>query len=160
MSGPDALSLNEQAALGPVRAPERSQLAHLIRHFLERFFNHETASPDGDGKGRLVLIAVAVTVLFHTCPRRRQPHLSWLAFGSAVSVGLWVVVTAGLGVFFHASRAFGQTYGPLAGIVALMLWALLSAYALIFGAAISAQLEAVREGDCTHYGEEGEETRA
>jgi hypothetical protein len=59
MSGPDALSLNEQAALGPVRAPERSQLAHLLRHFLERFFNHETASPDGDAKGRLVLIAVA-----------------------------------------------------------------------------------------------------
>jgi hypothetical protein len=59
MSGPDALSLNEQAALGPVRARERSQLAHLVRHFLERFFNHETASPDGDAKGRLVLIAVA-----------------------------------------------------------------------------------------------------
>lgn len=59
MSGPDALSLNEQAALGPVRAPERSQIAHLVRLFLERFFNHETASPDGDAKGRLVLIAIA-----------------------------------------------------------------------------------------------------
>jgi len=59
MSGPEALSLNEQAAMGPVRARERSQLAHLVRHFLERFFNHETASPDGDAKGRLVLIAVA-----------------------------------------------------------------------------------------------------
>ena len=59
MSGPDALSLNAQAALGPVRAPERSQTAHLVRHFLERFFNHETASPDGDAKSRLVLIAVA-----------------------------------------------------------------------------------------------------
>jgi hypothetical protein len=59
LSGPDALSLNQQAALGPARAPERSQLAHLVRHFLERFFNHETASPDGDAKGRLVLIAVA-----------------------------------------------------------------------------------------------------
>ena len=53
------LSLNEQAALGPVRALERSQFVHLLRHFLERFFNHETASPDGDAKGRLVLIAVA-----------------------------------------------------------------------------------------------------
>ena len=42
-----------------MRAPERSQLSHLTRHFLERFFNHETASPDGDAKGRLVLIAVA-----------------------------------------------------------------------------------------------------
>jgi hypothetical protein len=59
MSGPDALSLNAQAALGPVRAPERSQTAHLVRHFLERFFNHETASPDGDAKARLVLIALA-----------------------------------------------------------------------------------------------------
>ncbi len=59
MAPPDALSLNAQAALGEVRAPERSQTAHLVRHFLERFFNHETASPDGDGKARLVLIAVA-----------------------------------------------------------------------------------------------------
>jgi hypothetical protein len=62
MSGPDALSLNEQAALGPVRARERSQIAHLVRLFLERFFNHETASPDGDAKGRLVLIALATAL--------------------------------------------------------------------------------------------------
>jgi len=59
MSGPDALSLNAQAALGAVHAPDRSQTAVLMRHFLERFFNHETASPDGDAKARLVLIACA-----------------------------------------------------------------------------------------------------
>jgi hypothetical protein len=41
-------SLNVQAAMGPVRAPQRSQFSLLMRHFLERFFNHETASPDGD----------------------------------------------------------------------------------------------------------------
>ena len=51
-------SLNVQAAMGPVRAPHRSQLSLLTRHFLERFFNHETASPDGDAKTRLVQIAV------------------------------------------------------------------------------------------------------
>jgi hypothetical protein len=59
MSGPDAQSLSEQAALGPVRDRERSEIAHLMRHFLERFFNHETASPDGDAKDRLVLIALS-----------------------------------------------------------------------------------------------------
>ncbi len=52
-------SLNVQAALGPARQPERSQFSHLVRHFLERFFNHETASPDGDAKTRLVQIACA-----------------------------------------------------------------------------------------------------
>lgn len=52
-------SLNVQAAMGPVRVPQRSQLSLLTRHFLERFFNHETASPDGDAKTRMVQIAVA-----------------------------------------------------------------------------------------------------
>src|SRR6202167_4369723 len=53
-------ALNAQAALGPPLPPDRSQFSHLVRHFLERFFNHETASPDGDAKSWLVLIAFAV----------------------------------------------------------------------------------------------------
>jgi YihY family inner membrane protein len=95
----------------------------------------------------LALITVAVTLIFHASPRRCQPQLSWLAFGSGVAVVLWVVVTVGLGLFFRLSRSFGQTYGPLAGIVALTLWALLSSIALFYGAAVAAQLEAVRQGD-------------
>jgi hypothetical protein len=59
MSDTQPLSLSAQADLGPVRQPERSQVSWLIRHFLERFFNHETASPDGDAKARLILIAFA-----------------------------------------------------------------------------------------------------
>ncbi len=52
-------SLNVQAALGPVRQPERTQFSLLVRHFLERFFNHETSSTGSDGKTRLVQIACA-----------------------------------------------------------------------------------------------------
>jgi hypothetical protein len=59
MSEPEILPLNAQAALGAVVMPRRSQFSLLVRHFLERFFNHETASPDGDAKARLVLIAFA-----------------------------------------------------------------------------------------------------
>jgi hypothetical protein len=62
MSEPAALSLNAQAAMGAVHPPKRSQFSLLVRHFLERFFNHETASPDGDAKSRLVLIAVATGI--------------------------------------------------------------------------------------------------
>ncbi len=49
-------------------------------------------------------------------------------------------------LFFSVSTSFGETYGPLAGIVALLLWALLSSVGLFFGAAVAAQLEAVRAG--------------
>jgi YihY family inner membrane protein len=92
----------------------------------------------------VALLGAGVALLFRWCPRRRQPAWSWLAFGAAVALGLWVVVTVALGAFFRHSGSFGETYGPLAGIVALMLWALLMSVSLFFGAAVAAQLEAVR----------------
>jgi YihY family inner membrane protein len=97
----------------------------------------------------LGLAGSAMTALLKLCPRRRQPHLSWLAFGSGVAVLGWVTVTGALGLFFRVSHEFGQTYGPLAGMVALLLWAALSSTALIYGAAVAAQLEAVRCGGRT-----------
>jgi hypothetical protein len=42
--------------------PQRSQFSHLVRHFLARFFNHETASTDGDAKTRFVTVAFAASM--------------------------------------------------------------------------------------------------
>jgi YihY family inner membrane protein len=95
--------------------------------------------------GFIALVA-AVAVLFRWCPRRRQPAFSWLAFGAAFSVAGCFLVSALLALFFRISTSFGQTYGPLAGMVALLLWSMLTAVALMSGAAIAAQLEAVRAG--------------
>ena len=67
-------------------------------------------------------------------------------FGAAFCVTGWALVTLVLGLLLHLSTFFGETYGPLAGIVALQLWTLLSAIAIFFGAAVAAQLEAVRAG--------------
>ena len=84
----------------------------------------------------LLTILLAVTLLLSTCPRRHQPHLSWMAFGAMVATGLWAFVTVGLGLFFRMSQSFGRTYGPLAGVVALLLGSLFSAIALFYGAAM------------------------
>jgi YihY family inner membrane protein len=94
----------------------------------------------------IVLAAAGLGALFHYAPRRRQPTWSWLAFGSAVGVLLWTGVTLLLALAFRASSNFGDTYGPLAGIVALQLWAFLSACTILYGGAAVAQLEAVRAG--------------
>jgi YihY family inner membrane protein len=94
----------------------------------------------------LALLVTAIALLFRWAPRRRQPAWSWLAYGAGVSVLLWSAVTLGLGLLLHLSGGFGQTYGPLAGIVALLFWAFLSSVAVLYGAAVAAQLEAVRAG--------------
>lgn len=95
----------------------------------------------------LIMTAAAIALLFRWSPRRHQPAWSWLAFGAVISVVLWALSTLALALFFQVSSTFGQTYGPLAGIVALMVWALLSSISLLYGASVAAQLEAVRAGE-------------
>jgi YihY family inner membrane protein len=94
----------------------------------------------------LVLAASAIALLFRWAPRRHQPAWSWLAFGSSIAVLLWSSVTFALGWVLERSGSFGDAYGPLAGVVALLLWSLGSSVAVLYGAAVAAQLEAVRAG--------------
>jgi YihY family inner membrane protein len=93
-----------------------------------------------------LLVATAVTMIFKASPRRAQPALSWLALGAALAVVLWFAFTALLAAYVTLSHDFGDTYGPLAGLIGVLLWALLSALALFLGLAVAAQLEAVRAG--------------
>ena len=95
----------------------------------------------------LLLAAATIGLMLRWSPRRRQPGWSWLAFGAVVAVVLWGLATLVLAWFFQWSSTFGQTYGPLAGIVALTMWSLFSSIAVLYGAALAAQLEAVRAGD-------------
>ena len=94
----------------------------------------------------LGLAAAAFAGILRWAPRRRQPHWSWLAFGGILGVAGWTIVTVLFGLAFRASSSFGDVYGSLAGVVALQIWTFLSAVAIFFGAAIAAQLEAVRSG--------------
>jgi YihY family inner membrane protein len=94
----------------------------------------------------LALLAASVALLFRWAPNRRQPAWSWLAYGAAVSVILATLSTAILAVFFSWSHTFGKTYGPLAGLVALLIWLMLVSVSVLYGGAVAAQLEAVRAG--------------
>jgi YihY family inner membrane protein len=94
----------------------------------------------------LALIVVAVGVIFKYAIRRRQPGLSWLLFGAAVSTVLWWAASLLLAGYVRVAGNFGDTYGPLTAIMALLLWANLTGVSLFLGIAFAAQLEAARVG--------------
>jgi len=105
---PPVLTVNELAALGPVREPERSQLSRLMRHFLERFFNHETASPDGDSKTLLVQIACAaglpgflVALYLDPIYHRATPPPYWLQVNHHLFFVLYSFVVMGIAMVFE-----------------------------------------------------------
>ena len=95
----------------------------------------------------LGLLVLTIAVLLDHAPRRRQPALSWLALGSGIAVVLSAVATLGLAAYVSFSGSFGSVYGPLAGVFALLLWALLSSIAFFYGTAVCAQLEALRASE-------------
>ena len=95
----------------------------------------------------LALLVFAIAVLLDHAPRRTQPALSWLALGSGIAVTASMLATAGLAAYVKLSGSFGDVYGPLAGVFALLLWSLLSAISFFYGVAVCAQLEALRAGE-------------
>ncbi|MFG2107779.1 YihY/virulence factor BrkB family protein [Micromonospora chersina] len=94
----------------------------------------------------LGLTVLAVAVLFRHAPRRKQPGLSWLFFGAGIATALWWLASLLLAAYVKNSGGFGQTYGALTGMMALLLWANLTGMALFGGLAFAAQLEAMRIG--------------
>lgn len=94
----------------------------------------------------ILLAAAAITAIMKVAPNRHQPRGSWLVTGTTVAVVLWLAFTAALALYFHLDKELGQTYGPLLGIIGLLLWSYLTGIALYLGFAFAAELEAVRAG--------------
>ncbi|MGW7284748.1 YihY/virulence factor BrkB family protein [Streptomyces sp. NPDC054847] len=99
---------------------------------------------------------VASAVIFRWSPRRVQPGYTWLAFGSAVHLALWIAATWLLALYVERSGSFGAVYGPLTAFMALLLWANITGVALFLGLAFAAQLEAARAGDAQPVHDEPE----
>lgn len=88
----------------------------------------------------------SISLIFKRAPNRHQPSMSWLMIGGTMATVAWIAATLGLGIYLNTSASFGDTYGPLAGFIGLMLWAQFSGVALLFGLAFAAQLEGERIG--------------
>ena len=55
---------------------------------------------------------------------------------------MWFTFTGVLVAYVQLSGSFGVIYGPLTGVIALLLWTQVTAVAILFGLAVTAQLEA------------------
>ncbi|MFI9150367.1 YihY/virulence factor BrkB family protein [Streptomyces sp. NPDC053367] len=95
----------------------------------------------------LLLALISASAVFRRSPRRKQPGYTWLAFGAAVYLVLWMTLTWLLSLYLNLSGSFDAVYGPLSAFMSLLLWAYLTSIALFLGLSFAAQLEAVR-GRC------------
>jgi membrane protein len=57
-----------------------------------------------------------------------------------VALGVWLIGSAGFSLYVSHFGSYNKTYGTLAAVIVLMLWLYLTAYVVLLGAEIDAEL--------------------
>ena len=99
--------------------------------------------------GLVVVVILALGVLYRWAPDREPAKFRWLSVGAVVATGLWVVVSIGFSIYVDNFGRYSKIYGSLAGVVILLLWLWLTAYATLLGAEINAEMEQQTSKDST-----------
>ena len=93
----------------------------------------------------LAIVMTVVAALYYIAPNVRQPRFRWITPGGIVAVLLWVVGSAGFGLYVANFGSYNKTYGTLGGVISFLVWMWISNLALLLGAELDAELERERE---------------
>jgi membrane protein len=82
---------------------------------------------------------LAVELIYYLAPNVKQRFRRTLP-GAAIAVGCWILLSWALGFYFQHFANLNKTYGTLAAAIALMVWLYWTAFAVLLGGEINADL--------------------
>jgi membrane protein len=88
-----------------------------------------------------VLLMAGLAALYRYAPDRDKPRWNWSSPGSVVATVLWVLASVGFSIYANAFGNYNKTYGALVGIIILMFWLYLTAFVVLVGAELNAEME-------------------
>ncbi len=93
--------------------------------------------------------AGCIALLYRLGPDRRSAKWRWITPGAATACVLWVAGSVGFSVYVQSFGTYNETFGALGGVIVLLTWLWLSAFVVLLGALIDAELEAQTGHDST-----------
>lgn len=120
-----------------------------VLHFLPLGPFARFAVPVGSFLMLLTLVIGALQLLYRLGPCRRPARWPWLSPGALLAGVCWLVASIGFSVYVGNFGSYGHTYGALAGVVILLLWLYISAFVVLLGAELNAELELQTDRDTT-----------
>jgi membrane protein len=95
------------------------------------------------------LCIVSLAMLYRFAPCRRAAKWRWVSPGAIVATALWLVGTTGFSFYVSHAPSYNQTLGLLGTIMMLLTWSYLTAFAVLLGAELNAELERQTARDTT-----------
>ncbi|HEX7079641.1 MAG TPA: YihY/virulence factor BrkB family protein [Gammaproteobacteria bacterium] len=99
-----------------------------------------------------LLAAAAVgilAVLYRYAPSREHAEWRWVVWGATVAALLWLVGSGLFSLYVSNFGSYNETFGSVAAIVVLMMWFYFSAYFVLLGGELNAEMEHQTERDTT-----------
>lgn len=100
----------------------------------------------------LVFVVAALSLLYRFGPSRRAPTWGWVSPGSILATGLWLIASLLFSYYVGHIASYDATYGPLGAIVGMMMWFYVTAFVVLVGAELNAELELQTAEDSTAGG--------
>lgn len=95
------------------------------------------------------LTVVGLSVLYRYGPSRDAPEWAWASVGAVAGCALWIVGSAGFAYYVDTFGSYNESFGTLAGVVIMLTWLWLSAFIILLGAELNAEMEAQTARDTT-----------
>ena len=92
------------------------------------------------------LCSFAIGGMYRFAPDRPDVRWRWFSLGSCLATLLWLAATLGFGLYASRFGNYDATYGSLGAVVVLLMWLFVSAYAVLIGGLINAEIE--RQAPC------------
>lgn len=84
----------------------------------------------------LVLVLLAYAMVYYFAPSVEE-RFRFVSHGSVIAVPVWALFSFGFSFYVEKYGEFGETYGPLAGVIVLLLYMFISSLILLVGAEVN-----------------------
>ena len=97
----------------------------------------------------LGFVMLGLSLLYRFAPSRREAHWRWVTPGSAVAAVLWLLASFLFSFYVGNFASYDATYGSLGAVVVMLFWFYISAFVVMLGAELNAELELQTKRDTT-----------
>ena len=95
------------------------------------------------------VVVAALAVLYRYAPCRDKPQWQWVSVGASIASLLWIVGSIIFSMYVENFGKYNETYGSLGSAVILFMWFFVTAYIILLGAEVNAEMERQTKKDTT-----------
>jgi len=91
--------------------------------------------------GIALLFVLMIGLLYYASPNVKQRGFKWITPGGVVALVIWLLASAGFGIYVSQFGSYNKVYGSMAGVVIVLIWMWLTNLAILFGHELNAERE-------------------